>query len=120
MIKRIVIFSAAIAAAVILFACRQCFFGDSYSYFYVRIDNSKTEVLQSRKGIIDFNGGMDLLYTLTAYSEKGEKTEISFGTTRHLREGAFLKLSVLPIRGVVEWEEVREEELPEAVKDCFY
>ena len=33
-----------------------------------------------------------------------------------LREGAYLRLSVLPVRGVTEWNEVQYEELPSAVQ----
>ena len=120
MIKRIVLLTAAIIAAVLLCLCRWIFSSDSYSYYYVQIDNSKTEKLESRKGVIDFNGGMELLYRLPAYNEAGEEREITFGTTRHLREGAFLKLSVAPLRGVVEWEEIRLEEMPKEVRDRFY
>ncbi|MBD5477469.1 MAG: YxeA family protein [Lachnospiraceae bacterium] len=81
-------------------------------YYYVQIDNSKIEQGNSRDGVIDFRGGMDYSYTLSAYDEKGRRTDITFGTSRELREGAFLQLTVKPLRGVVEWEEVQYDELP--------
>lgn len=81
-------------------------------YYYVQIDNSKIEQGNSRGGVIDFQGGMDYSYTLPAYVEKGRQTDITFGTSRELREGAFLQLTVKPLRGVVEWEEVQYDELP--------
>lgn len=119
MVKRIVLLTAAIIAAVLLCLCRWLFSSDSYSYYYVQIDNSKTAKLGSRNGVIDFNGGMELQYKLPAYNENGEEKEITFGTTRHLREGAYLKLSVAPIRGVVEWEEVQLEDMPPIVRGNF-
>lgn len=81
-------------------------------YYYVQIDNSKIEQGNSRDGVIDFQGGMNYSYTLSAYDEKGRRTDITFGTSRELREGAFLQLTVKPLRGVVEWEEVQYDELP--------
>lgn len=81
-------------------------------YYYVQIDNSKIEQGNSRGGVIDFQRGMDYSYTLPAYDEKGRQTDITFGTSRELREGAFLQLTVKPLRGVVEWEEVQYDELP--------
>ncbi|MBD5484518.1 MAG: YxeA family protein [Lachnospiraceae bacterium] len=81
-------------------------------YYYVQIDNSKIEQGNSRDGVVDFQGGMDYSYTLSAYDEKGRRTDITFGTSRELREGAFLQLTVKPLRGVVEWEEVQYDQLP--------
>lgn len=59
---------------------------------------------------------MKYQYTLTAYDEGGKTKEISFKTSRELTEGAYLKLEVMSIRGVVSWEEVQETELPDKVK----
>ena len=56
---------------------------------------------------------MSLLYRLPAYDEQGNGREVSFGTERQLREGAYLKLEIEPIRGVVGWEEVSFDELPQ-------
>lgn len=81
-------------------------------YYYVQIDNSKIEQGNSRDGVVDFQGGMDYSYTLPAYDVKGRRKDITFGASRELREGAFLQLTVKPLRGVVEWEEVQYDELP--------
>ncbi len=70
-------------------------------------------------GVIDFSGGMDLKYTLLSYDENGKGKDISFGTTRELKEDAFLCLTLMPVRGVVEWKEVQYEELPEAVRNQY-
>lgn len=68
---------------------------------------------------MNFKGSMDYLYTLPAYNEKGREKEITFGTSRQLREGAFLRLTVSPLRGVVEWKEVEYEELSADVREMF-
>lgn len=86
------------------------------SFYYVQIDNSRIETGGPRNGVIDFHGGMDYYYTLPAYNEKGREKEIEFGTSRQLREGAFLRLTVAPLRGVTEWSEVTYDELPAAVQ----
>lgn len=90
--------------------------GNGSVYYYTQIDNSRISEGKPRDGVIDPQGGMDYFYTLPAYSEKGMEKDITFGASRKLREGAFLKLTVSPIRGVVEWSEVAYEELPEAVQ----
>lgn len=89
------------------------------SFYYVQVDNAKISDLEpeGRSGVFDPNGGMSYSYTLSAYDKDGKTTEISFGTERQLREGAYLSLEVLPIRGVVEWKEVRFDELPLKVQD---
>ncbi len=81
--------------------------------YYTQVDNARTEELESRGGVIDPTGGMSLLYRLPAYDEQGNGREVSFGTERQLREGAYLKLEVEPIRGVVGWKEVSFDELPQ-------
>lgn len=87
--------------------------------YYTRIDNTRIEEQTPSGGVIDPTGGMPYRYTLTAYGEKGNKTELSFGTSRILREGAYLKLTTLPMRGVTNWEEVAWEDLPEKVQEQF-
>ncbi len=86
-------------------------------HFYTQIDNTKTEELESRGGVIDFTGGMKMSYTLSSYDEQGNERDISFGTERQLREDAFLELDVAPIRGVMGWREVSFEDLPAAVQE---
>ncbi|MBD5504434.1 MAG: YxeA family protein [Lachnospiraceae bacterium] len=103
----------AIVIAVCLLSLFMYVFSENGSgYYYVQIDNSKIEQGNSRDGVIDFQGGMDYSYTLSAYDEKGRRTDITFGTSRELREGAFLQLTVKPLRGVIEWKEVQYDELP--------
>ena len=80
--------------------------------YYTQIDNTK---IQEATG----SGDMKYEYTLTAYNKNGKEKEIKFKTSRELREGAFLELEVMQIRGVVNWREVQTNELPEDVKSAM-
>lgn len=93
--------------------------GSGSIYYYTQIDNSRISEGKARDGVIDMQGGMSYSYTLPAYNEKGVEKEITFGASRKLREGAFLRLTVSPIRGVVEWSEVQYGEMPEAVQEHY-
>ena len=95
------------------------FSGTGSRYYYSQIDNSKIEQVESRGGVIDFSGGMSYQYTLFSYDENGKGKDITFGTSRELKEGAFIRLTIMPIRGVLEWEEVQYDELPETVQGCY-
>ena len=81
------------------------FLGEPQIY-YTQIDNSKIQE-------IDSDDEMKYEYTLPAFGEDGGEKEVTFKTVRHLREGAYLKLSFRPVRGVIKWEEVEQEQLPE-------
>lgn len=107
-ITTITIALVAVAAGVGWWICS----GSAEGYYYVQVDNSKTKELESKGGVIDPTGGMSLSYTLLAYDKEGAEKEISFGTERELREGAYLRLTVVPVRGVVEWMEVQPEDIP--------
>ena len=108
--------------AVVLVAICVCIFFLSKvgsTYYYSQIDNRKIEQVESRGGVIDFSGGMGYSYTLFSYNESGKGKDITFGTSRELKEGAFIRLTVMPIRGVLEWKEVQYDELPAAVQDQY-
>ena len=47
------------------------------------------------------------------------KRDITFETSKILKDDAFLRLEVAPIRGVVNWEEVEYTELPSAVQSVY-
>lgn len=87
--------------------------------YYTQIGNSKIEQVDSREGVVDLHGGMPYSYTLRSYDENGKEKDISFGAERELREGAFVRLTVMPVRGVLEWSEVEYEELPAAVQKKY-
>ncbi|MDO4344986.1 MAG: YxeA family protein [Eubacteriales bacterium] len=88
------------------------FAGIGGSNYYTKIDNEKVSE-------IDPHGAMNYSYTLTAYDESGKEKELTFETGKVLSEGAYLCLEVAPIRGVVTWNEVQYDDLPEAVQ-VFY
>lgn len=80
--------------------------------YYVKIDNARISKNESSGGVINFKSGEPYLYKLEAANAAGDRAEIEFGTSRELRQDAFLKLDLQPIRGVVGWSEVSEDELP--------
>ena len=109
----------AVIAAGFICLCMWLISGAGSTYYYAQIDNRKIERTSSRGGVIDLHGGMDYSYTLPACDEDGAKKDITFGTSRELKEGAFIRLTVMPVRGVLEWSEVPYDELPSAVQSNF-
>ena len=77
--------------------------------YYTQIDNTKLEEVSG-------SDDMRYQYTLTAYNKNGKEKEVQFKTSRELREGAYLELDVMQMRGVVNWREVQQDELPDDVK----
>ena len=102
---KIVAVCAALAAVAAIAGGIYLFLGQPQIY-YTQIDNSKIQE-------IDSDDEMKYEYTLPAFSEDGDEKEVSFKTVRHLRAGAYLKLSLRPVRGVITWEEVEQKQLPE-------
>jgi len=119
--KKIMIGITAVVIVVIglIGFCAWFLSGAGSTYYYAQIDNNKIEQGDSRGGVINFHGGMSYSYTLPAYNENGDKKDITFGTSRELKEGAFIRLTVMPVRGVLEWSEVQYDELPVEVQ-CNY
>lgn len=79
------------------------------SDYYTRVDNMKVQTISS----ID---DMKYEYSLKAYNKNGNEKEVKFKTSRKLKDGAYLKLDYMILRGVKGWEEVQDNELPEKVK----
>ena len=77
--------------------------------YYTQIDNTKIEEISG-------SDDMKYQYTLTAYNKNGKEKEVQFKTSRELRENAYLELDIMQMRGVVNWREVQQNELPEDVK----
>ncbi len=96
-------------------------FNGKDTYYYTQIDQTKmTENEKAGQGgVIDFTGGMRYLYTLTCYDEKGREKEFTFGANKELRNEAYLKLTVRPVQGVVAWEEVQYNDMPDLVKEKY-
>ena len=118
MMKKIIIGIAAIVVLGAVGLSMWSFSGDG-SVYYTQIDNSKVEEVDSEGGVIDFDGGMPYSYTLPAYDESGTEKDITFGTSRELKEDAFIRLTVMPFRGVTEWSEVQYDEIPEPVQSNY-
>lgn len=114
--KRKILAAAALGAVIVAGLCLASQLFSSGTYYYTQVDNSRIERVHSSGGVIDLTGGLEYSYTLVAYKENGAAEDISFGMSRELREGAFLRLEVAPVRGVVDWCEVRYDELPEPVR----
>lgn len=119
--KKIMIGITAVAIVMIGLVCFCAWFlsGTGSTYYYSQIDNSKVKQTESKGGVINFSGSMDYSYTLFAYDENGNGKDITFGTSKELKEGAYICLTVMPIRGVLEWEEVQYDELPAAVQSNY-
>lgn len=115
--KKYIVLIIIIAASIIGLLFTVFLVNSEGTCYYAQIDNTKIEKIESRKGVIDLNGGMEYKYTLPAYGENGKETTISFGTMRQLKDGAYLKLWSVPFRGVVKWEEVTAGEMPKAVQE---
>ncbi len=87
--------------------------------YYAQIDNARVKPTESGGGVVNFEGSLPYTYTLPAYDGNGREREISFGASRELKDGAFIRLEVVPVRGVVRWAEVRYDELPTEVQSRF-
>ena len=108
------------AAAVLLIGlvgfCAWFLSGSGSTEYYSQIDNSRVEQVDAKGGVISLKGNLPYSYTLLSYDEDGSEKEITFGTSRELRDGAFIRLTFMPIRGVLDWSEVQYDELPAAVQ----
>ena len=114
----------AIGAAVVLLIglisfCAWFLSGSGSAEYYAQIDNTRVEQVDSNGGVMSFKGSLPYSYTLLSYDENGSEKEITFGTSRELREGAFIRLTIMPVRGVLDWSEVQYDELPAAVQNHY-
>lgn len=111
------------AAAVLLIGliafCAWFLSGSGSTEYYSQIDNTRVEQVEANGGVISLKGNLPYSYTLTCYDENGDEKEITFGTSRELREGALIRLTVMPVRGVLDWREVQYDELPAAVQGHY-
>lgn len=79
--------------------------------WYVQVDNEKLTAAGEN------NNGFDYHYDLPAVSAEGASEALEFDTSRELREGAYLRLETLALRGVTAWEEVAWDEIPAAAQE---
>ncbi len=56
-------------------------------------------------------------YDLLAANEEGREETLGFDVKRELRDGAYLRLETLMLRGVISWEEVSWEEIPAGAQE---
>lgn len=87
--------------------------------YYTKIDNHRVSENDAKGGVVSIDGNMAYCYTLCSYTENGSSKEIKLGAERELREGAFLRMTVMPVRGVLRWEEVQYSELPTPVQQQY-
>lgn len=99
----------AIIVAAVICMLAIYFLDGGPTIYYTQIDNEKIVSLSA-------TDSMKYEYTLKSYKENGKGKEISFKTSRELREDAFLELEVMPLVGVRHWKEVQYNELPEKVR----
>ena len=119
--KKMIVGFSVVAVIIAGFICFCIWFlsGAGSTYYYSQIDNSKMDQGESKGGVINFSGSMDYSYTLFSYNENGKGKDITFGTSKELKDGAFIRLTVMPFRGVLEWKEVQYDELPAAVQSNY-
>lgn len=79
--------------------------------WYVQVDNEKLTAADEN------NNGFDCHYELPAVNAEGVTETLGFDTSRELREGAYLRLETLALRGVSSWEEVAWDEIPTAAQE---
>lgn len=99
----------AVIIVIALIVCAYYFLLVHKDLYYTKIDNTKIEEISSADD-------MKYQYTLIAYNKNGKEKEVQFKTSRELREGAYLELDLMQLRGVVNWREVQVTELPDEVK----
>ena len=80
--------------------------------YWAQVDNLHASEITPR-------GGMSYQYQLAAYDDHGRERQVTFQTSRILREGAYLQIHVAPLRGVTAWEEVQVGDMPLDAREAF-
>ena len=83
--------------------------GNNTTSYYGRIDNDLVEEIVP-------HGGMNYRYHMPVYREDGSQEYLDLDTSRVLKDGAYIHIETAPLRGVLRWEELQHEELPDAVR----
>ena len=78
--------------------------------YYLRVDNDC--VVEDESGDSD----MPYRYELAAWSEEGAETTVIFRTARLLQDDAYLRFDAAFLRGMISWEEISYDEMPDAVQ----
>ena len=90
-------------------------FGWNFGTYYVQVDNDKCEPT-SEDARQRFGEEMTFEYRLEGARDDGSTADLSFLTSRELRDGAYIKCDVWPLLGVRSWEEVAWEAIPEPAR----
>ena len=87
--------------------------------YVLDIDNAQTRYVrvEASAAIARDDGSFD--YTLASYDDAGGRDVITFGADKNLRDGAYLELSVMPLRGVVSWQEVETADMPAKTREAL-
>lgn len=91
-------------------------FGWNFGTYYVQVDNDKCEPT-SEDARQRFGEEMTFEYRLEGARDDGSTADLSFLTSRELRDGAYIKCDVWPLLGVRSWEEVAWEAIPEPARE---
>lgn len=83
--------------------------GDNTTSYYGRIDNNLVEEITP-------HGGMNYRYHMPVYLEDGSRENLDLDTSRILKDEAYIRIEVAPLRGVISWAELQYEELPVPVQ----
>lgn len=106
-----------VVSAFFACSCTGCAIADTTCY--TQIDNEHVREIEPDKGVIKPNGGMSYEYSLPAYGQDGKESTVTFGTERELADGRYIKLTSRLFQGVIGWEEVAFDELPQKVQDVY-
>lgn len=93
-------------------------FGWNFGTYYVQVDNDKCEPT-SEETRQRFGEEMAFEYRLEGTRGDGSTANLSFLTSRELRDGAYLKCDVWPLLGVRSWEEVAWDAIPEPAQESL-
>lgn len=106
-------FSGIIFVIISLFICAVIFhMTTGTKNYYTQIDNDW--VRETTPG-----DNLKYRYTLDAFDKKGREKGITFKTSKILREGAYIRLKFVPLRGVTSWSEVEYTGLPDKVQEQY-
>ena len=83
--------------------------GNNTTDYYGCIDNDLVEKITP-------HGGMNYRYRLPVYLEDGSREDLDLDTARVLKDEAYIRIEVAPLRGVISWAELQYEELPVPVQ----
>lgn len=83
--------------------------GLTWGTYYTQVDNTHATHVD------DSDTGWHY-ESLPAANAEGERQNVTFMAGKELAEGAWLKLDLQVVRGVVSWEKVEEDEVPAAAR----